>query len=127
MKFLALIFTSMVCLGSGIKLDGPIAGQDQSLKRILSKVTSRDKKLSFQEFKSLLTKKDGYPHILSEDVNRIMAQLQSEFPDLLKISSIGSTAMGKEIKLITLDFNKNQTSLAQQTDTHPLLNQMNQS
>ena len=127
MKFLALIFTSIVCLGSGIKLDGPIAGQDQSLKRILSKVTSRDKKLSFQEFKSLLTKKDGYPHILSEDVNRIMAQLQSEFPDLLKISSIGSTAMGKEIKLITLDFNKNQTSLAQQTDSHPFLNQMNQS
>ena len=117
----------MVCLGSGIKLDGPTTGQDQSLKSILSKVTSRDKKLSFQEFKSLLTKKDGYPHILSEEVNRIMAQLQSEFPDLLNISSIGSTAMGKEIKLITLDFNKNQSSLAQQTDSHPFLNKMKQS
>ena len=52
--------------------------------------------------KELLVRSD-LNHLLMTDINNLIYSLQSEFPSIISISSIGKTTLNKHIPLVQLD------------------------
>lgn len=71
-----------------------------SIKEILSKYGND---FTQEEFNKIFTRKDGFNHILLSDVEKITKSLENDFKDVIKVSSIGQTTQGRDIKMITLD------------------------
>ena len=74
-----------------------------SIKSIIS---NEKPELNQEEFNKLFIREDGLNHILLSDANRIMAGLQADYPELIKVDSIGTSWQGRPINLVTLDATK---------------------
>jgi alkylhydroperoxidase/carboxymuconolactone decarboxylase family protein YurZ len=53
-------------------------------------------------FSELLTRKD-LSHLLLSDIESMMDKMAEEFPDMIKVSSIGKTWEGRDIRVLELD------------------------
>jgi len=53
-------------------------------------------------FSELLTRKD-LSHLLLSDIESMMDKMAAEFPDMIKISTIGKTWEGRDIRVLELD------------------------
>ena len=56
-----------------------------------------------KEFDRLFIRKDGLPHLLLSDVDRIAQQMQSEYPEIVKIESIGRTWQDRPMNMIKIN------------------------
>lgn len=54
-------------------------------------------------YENFITRKDGLNHLLLTDVNELMDRMQSDFPDIVKVNSIGKSFQGRDINVIELD------------------------
>lgn len=54
-------------------------------------------------YESFISRPDGLNHLLLSDVNRLMERMASEFPDNVKLNSIGKSFEGRDINYIELD------------------------
>ena len=80
----------LVFCAQSIKLDAQSVGtEDFSIKSLLSNNSQKDGSISGALFKKLLTRPDGYPHLLHSDAKNLMDKLEREFPDIIKVVSIG--------------------------------------
>ena len=53
-------------------------------------------------FSELLTRKD-LSHLLLSDIESMMDKMAAEFPDMIKVSTIGKTWEGRDIRVLELD------------------------
>ena len=60
-------------------------------------------KFTSYQFDKLLVKQDGFNHILLSDANSLMQQIKEEFPDIVKIESIGKSWEGRDINMLEID------------------------
>lgn len=70
-----------------------------SIKSLLSSSGEFDQ----GEFNKILIRKDGLNHILLSDVEKIIKLLGTEFPDIIKVDSIGESWQGRPIHVVSLD------------------------
>ena len=42
-------------------------------------------------YENFITRKDGLNHLLLSDVNTLMERMQKDFPDIVKLNSIGKS------------------------------------
>lgn len=73
-----------------------------SIKEIMQQ-NQGNKKMSMDMFKQLFIRSDQMPHLMLSDVNRIVNSLQKDFPEIIKVSSIGQTFEERPINVIELD------------------------
>lgn len=52
-----------------------------------------------------ITRKDGLLHLLYSDVNKLLQQVNKEFPEITKFYSIGKSSEGRDINVMELDLN----------------------
>ena len=75
----------------------------------MRKILKESKEFDQAMYEKLLTRpngKDGQralPVLLYSDIQRLIQSMQSEFPEIIKLSSIGKTYQGRDITLVTLD------------------------
>ena len=53
---------------------------------------------------SLISRPDGLSHLLMSDVDTLMADIQTDFPDLAKVYSIGKSTSGRDINVLELSY-----------------------
>jgi hypothetical protein len=53
-------------------------------------------------FQKLLTRSD-VPHIFLSDAERLLVSISNEFPELVKLSTIGQTWESRDIQLLTIN------------------------
>lgn len=68
------------------------------VKEILESSNSFDQNM----FDKLLTRND-FEHIFLSDVNDLIYSMQEDYPDVVSVSSIGTSWEGRDINLITID------------------------
>lgn len=61
----------------------------------------------------LISRKDGLKHLLLSDVNKLLAQVATDFPNIATMGSIGKSFEGRDINYLTLDM--------QPTDSKPAI------
>lgn len=105
MKAYKLILAIFLGLSNSIQIrvheEGePAKEQTLSVKSIMS---NEKPEMSQEEFNKLFIREDGLNHILLSDVNKIVAGLQADYPELIKVDTIGTSWQGRPINLVTLD------------------------
>lgn len=74
----------------------------------ITSILSEHEEFTQKMFDQLLTRpsyqnKGTLAALLHSDIERVMAQLQKEFPEVIKISSIGKSYQGRPITLMEVD------------------------
>lgn len=77
--------------------------------RSIREVLQSDEHFSQDMFKELLTRPD-IPHIFLSEANKLISGLQSEFKEVVKVHSIGSTWENRPMQMITLDMDPEASS-----------------
>lgn len=54
-------------------------------------------------YENFITRKDGLNHLLLTDVNALMEKMSKDFPDIVKMNSIGKSFQGREINCLEID------------------------
>jgi hypothetical protein len=68
----------------------------KSIKQVLEKNKQSDGIVNAEVFNELLTRSD-IPHVLMTETKQLIKKLESEFPEMISVSSIGSTKGGNSI------------------------------
>ena len=71
---------------------------DISLKSILSSESEFNENI----IKQILVRHD-MNHLLLSDANKLMAKIAKEFPDYVKLSTIGTSLQGRPMVMMTID------------------------
>ena len=71
-------------------------------------------------FKQLFIKSDQMPHLFLSDVNRIITSMQKDFPEIIKVYSMGQTFEERPIQVVELDAKAFLTSTDKPKDTNLL-------
>lgn len=50
----------------------------------------------------LISRKDKLPHLLLSDVNNLIKSLENDFPELIKVHSIGKTVEGRDMPVVEI-------------------------
>jgi hypothetical protein len=95
---MAKIFSIFINVIAAIKIKDK-EDEPFSIKKLLSTSGEFDQ----SEFNKVLIRKDGLNHILLSDVNVLTNALATEFPDIIKVESIGETWQGRPINVVSLD------------------------
>jgi hypothetical protein len=74
------------------------AGRDKTVKEVLESQSNFDETL----VKQLLVRHD-LNHLLLSDINKLMAKIGQEFPDLVKLSTIGYSREDRPIVMMTIE------------------------
>lgn len=83
--------------GEGIKAPPAKDPNEKSIAEILK--SCKDENEFVQK---VLSRKDGLNHLLLSDVNALMMKMQAEFPQYVKVSSIGQSYEGREINMLEI-------------------------
>lgn len=67
-------------------------------------------------FDELLIRQDGFPHILLSDTFKLIDKIASEFPEYVKVESIGQSWQSRPLKVVTLDARKLFSAKQQDSD-----------
>ena len=51
---------------------------------------------------TLISRPDGLNHLLMSDVDSLLADIQTDFPDIAKVYSIGKSSGGRDINILEL-------------------------
>ena len=94
-KFLTLALLGALNLN---EVQGATYSQLSSVKKILQS----DKTFSEDVFKQVLVRND-LNHLLMSDVNLLIMQLKEEFPEFIKVKSIGKTWADRKILMFEID------------------------
>ena len=54
-------------------------------------------------YPTLISRPDGLNHLLYSDVNKLLNDLATDFPDQIKVYSIGKSLQGRDINVLELD------------------------
>ena len=76
-----------------------VASETLDIKAIFE----QHKDINMEEFKQLFIRSDQFSHLLLSDAQRIVTALQKDFPDIIKVSSIGDSYQERPINVIELD------------------------